>query len=228
MVLRFCLFFAGATEGAPKAWHSHDGSQSKFSYNVAWWPFQLINQYSDLNFQLINPVVQAKAHEIEGEAQSLVKVLQDESFAAGDAATAKAMKKVTAKANAFAEAKLAAVWELYYHIIVKYARYAVTTDEREVEGEDFLGQSYPAWWLTSPDVGFSSWTPTGPFIGTPEAQFSAFTALATVAPHGTFSGAFVALPLLVAMLAFSHHVGMRRGRAQGLHAASEDCYFAQP
>merc|ERR1712129_409972 len=118
------------------------------------------------------------------------------------------------------------VWELYYHIIVKYARYAVTTNESEVGGEDFFGQAYPSWWLASSEVGFSSWTRKGPFIGTPE-QFSAFTAIASVAPQGPFGGAFVMLSVLVAMLAFSHHVGMRRGRAQALQAASQDCYFAQ-
>lgn len=58
-------FFGAATSGAPKDFHSHDGYMSKFSTKVAWWAFNIVNQYSDLNFKVINQDVRKKAKEIE-------------------------------------------------------------------------------------------------------------------------------------------------------------------
>merc|ERR1712003_454074 len=60
-------FFGAASAGAPESFHSHEGYMSKFSTKVAWWAFNLVNQYSDLNFQLINTDVRKKAKQIEDE-----------------------------------------------------------------------------------------------------------------------------------------------------------------
>jgi dipeptidase len=65
-------FFGSAAEGAPESFHSHEGYMSKFSTKVAWWAFNMVNQYSDLNFKLINKDVRAKAKQIEDEGQELV------------------------------------------------------------------------------------------------------------------------------------------------------------
>merc|ERR1711937_970268 len=47
-------FFGAAAEGAPLSYHTHEGCQSKFSTKVAWWAFNIVNQYTDLNFKVIN------------------------------------------------------------------------------------------------------------------------------------------------------------------------------
>merc|ERR1711874_919060 len=65
-------FFGAATRGAPESFHSHDGYMSKFSTNVAWWAFNLVNQYTDLNFRLINTDVRKNAKQIEEEGQRAI------------------------------------------------------------------------------------------------------------------------------------------------------------
>merc|ERR1712178_315018 len=97
-------FFGAATEGAPQSFHSHDGHMSKFSTKVAWWAFNLVNQYSDLNFQLINKDVRAKAKQIEQEGQVCIATCeaaadrQKDEFAAAEA--------LTSCSNTFAEEKV--------------------------------------------------------------------------------------------------------------------------
>merc|ERR1712232_1299928 len=46
------------------------------------------------------------------------------------------------------------------HLFSKYTRFVVDYTEGN-EGR----QTYPLWWLQSPEVGFSSWTPDGPYHG---------------------------------------------------------------
>jgi len=41
-------FYGAATKGGPDSYHSRDGHMSKYSQNVAWWAFNLLNQYQDL------------------------------------------------------------------------------------------------------------------------------------------------------------------------------------
>merc|ERR1712187_142721 len=126
-------FFGAATSGAPESFHSHDGYMSKFSTKVAWWAFNLVNQYSDLNFRLINAEVQKKAHKVEAEgAEAVAKWEKEVSTMDKDAAIA----ELTKKSNAFAEAKLAEWWELAGLIFAKYGRYVVTYNESEIGGED--------------------------------------------------------------------------------------------
>lgn len=64
---------AQKTGSAPTGWHSREGGIAKFSFNVSWWAFNLINQYTDLNFQVINAEVRAKAAGLEARARSSVK-----------------------------------------------------------------------------------------------------------------------------------------------------------
>merc|ERR1711879_424189 len=167
-------FYAAALTGAPEAWHSHEGYQSKFSYKVAWWAFNLINQYQDLNFGLINKDVKSKAHAIEAEGIKLVAQWDAEvSHLSEDAA----LEELTKMSNAFAEAKLAEWWEFAGHIWAKFGRYVVTYNETEIGGEDAAGQAYPMWWLQSPDVGFLDWTRNGPYHGVPDIATAASMAL---------------------------------------------------
>jgi hypothetical protein len=221
-------FYAAALTGAPEAWHSHDGCQSKFSFKAAWWAFNLVNQYSDLNFGLINKEVKAKARTIETEAFKFVALWDREVANLSEAA---ALQELTRKSNAFAEAKLAEWWEFAGHIWAKFGRYVVTFNETEVGGEDAAGQAYPTWWLESADVGFLSWTRDGPYHGVPDMPVKAI--------EGTISKAFRADEAAIGgrwrwmacLIVISHiliaavmyFVGVQRGQ-KSIH--NLDCYVA--
>jgi len=199
-------FYGAATAGAPEAWHSHEGCQSKFSTKVAWWAFNLVNQYSDLNFRLINADVQNKAHKIEAEgAEAVANWEKEVSAMDADAAVA----ELTKRSNAFAEAKLAEWWELAGHLFAKYGRYVVTHNESEINGEEALGQAYPMWWLSSPEVGFLTWARNGPYHGVLEK------------PAGVFLVAGVGLPTMLVMagvltllvaVGVAYEAGVRKGK----------------
>merc|ERR1719382_1119513 len=77
-------FFGSAAEGAPESFHSHEGYMAKFSTKVAWWAFNMVNQYTDLNFRLINKDVRARAKQIEDEGEALVAKCTAEADGAGD------------------------------------------------------------------------------------------------------------------------------------------------
>lgn len=212
-------FFGAATEGAPEPWRSHEGYQSKFSMKVAWWAFNLVNQYSDLNFRLINQDVQAEAHKIEREGQASVTAWEQEVAGLDEEA---ALAELTRKSNKFAEAKLAQWWDLAGHIWAKYARNSVTYNESEIGGEDAFGQAYPEWWLQSPEVGFTTWTRTGPFHGVLDRPTRpAFSA------RGAATFGFACLGCLVVAVAMTlaHEAGVRKGRRC---SAPMDGYVAQP
>jgi len=66
-----------ATESAPDSYHSRAGHMSKFSNDVAFWAFSMLNQYQDLNYQLINADVQARAHQLEKEGAVAVLTWDD-------------------------------------------------------------------------------------------------------------------------------------------------------
>mmetsp|Transcript_19548 Transcript_19548/g.34504 ORF Transcript_19548/g.34504 Transcript_19548/m.34504 type:complete len:667 (+) Transcript_19548:57-2057(+) len=217
-------FFGAALSGAPEAWHSHEGCQSKFSYKVAWWAFNIINQYSDSNFGLINKEVKSKAHAIEAEGLQLVAEWEKEAFVLDEAS---ALKHLTQKSNAFAEAKLADWWELTGHLWAKFGRYVVTFNETEI-GEDALGQAYPMWWLQSADVGFLSWQANGPYHGTPDTGTTAkATALAVIPDTGTNAKATVLAVILLACLShaltasLAYFIGVHRAR---MRPPAEECY----
>merc|ERR1740138_555988 len=140
---------------------------------VAWWPFNLINQYSDLNFRVINPEVKAKAHEIEAEGRAKVAQWEREASELPEDA---ALALLTKKSNEFATEKLEDWWNFAGHIWAKFGRYVVTYNETE-EGTDAWGQIYPEWWLRNSYVGFTTWTRDGPRVG--PAKPDAFLVLST-------------------------------------------------
>ena len=68
------LPFYGASEiPAPEMYSAHGLNMSTFNTQAAWWAFNLINQYSDLNFQLINAEVRARALEMDHEATAALE-----------------------------------------------------------------------------------------------------------------------------------------------------------
>jgi len=217
-------FYGAALMGAPEAWHSHEGSQSKFSNKVAWWAFNLVNQYSDLNFGLINKEVRAKAHAIESEAFRAVALWEEQVAELSDI---EALQVLTKKSNDFAEAKLAEWWDLLPYMWAKFGRYVVTFNESEIGGEDAKGQAYPMWWLRSADVGFSSWSRDGPYHGVPD-HAAATDAVSLLVGQENRSIGFLAVALLVllshaSLAAAMYFVGLQRGRRS---MEAMDCYVS--
>jgi len=165
----FLPFYAAATAGAPESYHSHEGHMSKFSKRVAWWAYNFINQYTEINFQLINADVRRKAKEFEDEAERRIvswEAEADQLIATvhGGRGELEAMDLLTARSNQFAEEVLAKWWEFSEELISKYGRHVVTHNET-ITGVIGDAQKLPAWWLRSPEVGFSTWSPSGPYHG---------------------------------------------------------------
>ena len=151
--------FYGASVGpAPKTHAGHGLNMSTFNQNAGWWAFNLINQYSDLNFQQINQEVRGKAEMIHQEAVKAVKEWETMDLA-----------EVEKHSNAFAVKKVDEWWAFAWQLIAKYGRLVTTFNESNT-GVDYYGQMYPGWWLESPDVGFTLWSPPGPFHGIPDSS----------------------------------------------------------
>jgi dipeptidase len=214
-------FFGAATEGAPAAWHSHDGYQSKFSMKVAWWAFNIINQYSDLNFRVINPEVKTKAHKIEAHAMELVAQWEKQ---AANLSEDDAMVFLTQRSNDFATATLQEWWDFAGHLWAKFGRYVVTYNETE-HGTDALGQAYPEWWLRNPDVGFTTWARDGPHV----AVSKGWDPSQVLTPG--WSNGFLAVcvidvvVLLLLVVRQAYRAGVRKG---GREAKEELGYCAEP
>merc|ERR1712008_406623 len=211
----FLPFYASATSGAPESYHSHEGTMSKFSRKVAWWAYNFVNQYSEINFQAINGDVRSKVAELEDEAQHRILLWEaeaDKLIAArpGEAGEAAAMELLTARSNAFAEEVLARWWNFSEELITKFGRHVVTYNDSV--GGMYPGQVLPAWWLSSPEVGYTTWQVTGPFHGiliNAAAVAAAASAFAT-SPSSTLVASFAAM--MVAVAATSYQLGRRRGR----------------
>jgi len=225
-------FFGAAARGAPESFHSHEGCMSKFSDKVAWWAFNLVNQYSDINFALINRDVREKARAIEDEAEKQVQAWLAEAEMAGMApghyGELAAAELLTSRSNAFAEAKVAEWWSFAFSLFAKFGRYAVTSNE-SANGE--VLQRYPDWWIASPEVGYTLWAPQGPFHGVLASTARGFNATASmlsatagIAAPGlppAVLPAFAAAAVLVGLV--SYQLGVRRGQSH-----LEDVYLAHP
>lgn len=154
-------FFGAASDAAPASYHSREGNMSHFSTKVAFWAFALVNSYSDVNFQLINKDVLERAHKIEKEGVEAVASWEAEADTIkGDDAAAIVL--LTQRSNAFANKTVEEWWPFAFSLFAKFNRWRVTYNE-SANGEDVL--FYPEWWLRSPEVGFTSWKPHGPFHG---------------------------------------------------------------
>lgn len=196
---------------------------ANFSRSVAWWPFNLINQYSDLNFKLINADVRSKAAEVESEAARQLATWEAAADQLGGEA---GMELLTARSNAFAEAKVSQWWDYAFSLFAKYGRYAVTHNE-SANGEETV--RYPEWWAMSPEVGFATWAPGGPFHGIlMETPMSALAVTAPLLVHSRI--AVFGLLALTAMMAAAALGGFLVGLRRGLKAncCEQDVYVAQP
>lgn len=208
-------FYGAASAGAPDSFHSHRGAQSSFSSEVAWWAFSVVNQYAERNYRLINPEVRKKAHAIENKA--IADIATWELQAAATSSEDAALEHLTSRSNALAAEVVNDWWKLSEMLLGRYSRYVVTYKE----GDD-TAQEYPQWWLRSPEVGYSTWTPQGPFHGVlfPDKDtHPVAAATATGAPHRfwirNLSGPlafFGWLLTTVAVAAVTHQVGIWKGQ----------------
>jgi len=221
-------FFGAAARGAPENFHSHEGYMAKFSTKVAWWAFNMVNQYSDINFALINKDVREKAKKIEDEGERKVRAWLAEADMAAQApgryGALAAAELLTSRSNAFAEAKVAEWWSFAFSLFAKFGRYTVTHNE-SATGEEL--QRFPEWWIASPEVGYTLWAPQGPFHGVAE-QVPGAPAAALTAAHMRAEGlpppvlpVFAAAAMLVGLVGYQ--LGIRRGQGK-----LEDVYLPQP
>lgn len=215
--------FGAAVEPAPESYHNHEGHMSRFSHKTAFWAFNLVNQYQDLNFQLINADVQRRAHRIESDAQQQVALWIEEANLTHDVPSA--LKILTLHSNTFAQKAVDEHWEFAYSLFAKYGRYVVTHNE-SANGESVHGigsQEYPEWWLRSPEVGFSTWAWDGPYHGV--------TLISTALTAGRESHISVVHACLLALCAsavaagVAHRLGVRRGKRS---MEMRDYYIIQP
>lgn len=160
-------FYGAATGPAPKSFCNSELRMSVFSVDAAYWAFSIVNQYSDRNFKVINGDIRKEAFKAEEQALSQILTWEAEALhLVGDNGDIQqALQSLTDKSNEFAERKVAAWWDYAWHLIAKYGREIVTYNESEVGGTAPALWVLPEWWLRSPEVGFSSWTPQGPFHG---------------------------------------------------------------
>mmetsp|Transcript_55399 Transcript_55399/g.168381 ORF Transcript_55399/g.168381 Transcript_55399/m.168381 type:complete len:676 (-) Transcript_55399:392-2419(-) len=215
-------FFGAAAGGAPENFHSHEGYMSKFSTSVAWWAFNMINQYTDTNFQLINTEVRAKAKAIEDEGEHIVSTCLASAKGLG---SHKATEELAKCSNKFAEEKVAEWWEFAWSLFAKFGRYSITYNESATGTGSW---KYPGWWVNSVNVGYTLWSVDGPFHGIPdvpqgwEPSWNPF--------HGPFGGRaqqasstpaggpamtlLAALAASAAVGALTFQLGVRRGRHQ--------------
>jgi len=213
-------FFGSSSGSAPESFRSHDVLMSKFSTKAAWWAFNMVNQYSDLNFRLINADVRSHAQKIEEEGrQEVEKCVGKANAIASRQGETMARAYLTDCSNKFAEEKVAEWWELGWSLFAKYGRYAVTSNET---GTGEIPQQYPDWWINNVEVGFTLWSPAGPFQGSP------INAVAS-----TFRSSRVLQTSVLALLALTSFVGVasyRVGKWRGQQAAMDkgDFYVVAP
>jgi len=206
--------YGASTSIAPASYSGHSLRQSKFGKDSAWWAFNAVNQYSGINFQMINKDVREKAKVVESKACAELTRWEDEADKLENTAQ---MEYLTKKSFEFAEDVVSQWWELLWELFGKYGRLVVTNNESDI-GEYVHGpgsQELPEWWLNSPEVGYTSWTPNGPYHGFPLAKGSAseLSELADgrSATFLSFTAVFAAvlMPFLSSSIAFA--VGYRRG-----------------
>merc|ERR1712060_719247 len=193
---------------APESFTGHEIRQSKFSSKAAYWPFNLINQYSDLNFKLINADVRVHSQKIESEGRQKVEECNAKAdLAALEGGEAAASHALTECSNSFAEEKVAEWCELCWSLIAKYRSYTITSNE----SSDGVGsQRYPDWWVNSLEVGFTDWTPWGPYHG---FLFERQTPLRHAA-MASLSGVSLTslLGIVLAVVCGGYQLGLRQGR----------------
>ena len=139
--------YAGTTE-VPEAWST--GDRKNFDQSCSWWAFNLVNNYANLNWDAMYPVIRERKAEIEAkyfEEQADVDAKAMELYNAGDIDGAKAYvtEYVNNNMNQLNEDWWNFAWELLGHY---YDGMRIEEDGSSTT----LG--YPTEWLEA--VGFAS------------------------------------------------------------------------
>lgn len=223
-------FYGAATESGPSGYHSHAGTMSKFSWNVSYWPFNIIASFEDVNFRLINADVRARSHEIEQEGMQSISLWESE---VQNMESEAAMQHLTARCNAFVTSKVNEWWDFAFVLFAKFGRMVTTYNDSD-NGETAQGWLYPRWWADDLGVGYSVWTPQGPFHGMTEAQqleslrlqlSKAQEQLQLAANPMHRIASLAAVVTLAGAVAGVYTVGFRQGRRQ---SSSVEDYSACP
>jgi len=217
--------FGASTDLGPESYHSRDGYMSKFSKKVAFWAFNFVNQYQDLNFQMINADVQKRAHQIEKDAQRQVDLWSAEADKLGDDESAERL--LTDRSNAFVQKTVDEWWDFAFSLLAKFGRYVVTHNE-SANGEFVHGpgsQEYRAWWLSSPEVGFTTWTPRGPYHGVLFTTEAMLASVQTLNPMSALSAFFIALFSIASAASIAYRIGVNQGKR---NADQDNYYLVQP
>jgi dipeptidase len=205
--------FGAATEAAPESYHSRDGHMSQWSTKVAFWAFNMVNQFQDVNFQLINAQVLKRAHRVEKEATEAVALWDAEAGRAANDESAIAL--LTKRSNAFIDKTVEEWWAFAFDLIAHYNRYWVKHNE-SANGWEL--ERYPEWWLRSPEVGYTSWRPEGPYHGVPkETPFAMLESQLRVSQESSQYSTLVWCLVVAASsgltASIAHKIGLKRGKA---------------
>jgi len=124
------------------------GAPLELNFNMAWWAFNFVNNYTRLNFQLItNADIKPLQHTLESRSIDLIRNT-DEAIIGLDEKTAR--DKLTAVCMDNAEAVVKAWWQLGSEIVAKYSDGYVNLPPGEYATpsvETVRSVGYPAWWL---------------------------------------------------------------------------------
>jgi len=225
-------FYGAATRGGPECYHSHDGTMAKFSFNVAWTPFGMLNSFSEVNFGLINGHVRAQAARLEAEAMRQVEDWEKEAdwIPSPEAS----LDLLTARSNAFAEEAVKGWWKFMFDTFLRFGHDMVTFND-SATGVDYYGQRYPDWWLESRDVGYTTWSRHGdsatPDLGPPSLSAAAAggglglpSQRSAASPPAILLAVAGACASLAAVAHAAYSAGLREGRKGGV----ADVYVAYP
>jgi dipeptidase len=207
-------FYGAAAVSAPESFRSHVGTQSHFSTEAAYWAFNMVNQYSDLNFRLINGEARSKARDLDMQGAALVQSCDSQAVGASNPELAAAECS-----NAFVTQSVAHWWDFAFSLFAKYGRYAVTYSETN----ETL-QKYPEWWLRSPEVGYSFWSIFGPMTARHELTLATESTSVVESQASHVWSAFFAVFLATFTGAVGYHTGARRGNS----AKALDTYMHLP
>ncbi|CAK0799977.1 unnamed protein product, partial [Prorocentrum cordatum] len=216
-------FYGAATRGGPECYHSHDGTMAKFSFNVAWTPFGMLNSFSEVNFGLINGHVRAQAARLEAEAMRQVEDWEKEAdwIPSPEAS----LDLLTARSNAFAEEAVKGWWKFMFDTFLRFGHDMVTFND-SATGVDYYGQRYPDWWLESRDVGYTTWSRHGdsatPDLGPPSLSAAAAggglglpSQRSAASPPAILLAVAGACASLAAVAHAAYSAGLREGRKGG-------------
>lgn len=161
-------FYPASKIPPPRSFRSRLGLMSNFSMDSAWWAFNFANQYASTNFRAINADIRAKSETIERriDEQKLAwetSILNSNSNSGGSSSSI--MEQLGTRAQHLAQSVVDEWWPFAFQLMAKYGQGLVVYNETYAER-----QEYPAWWLDSRDVGFSTWQPNGPYHGVPDDE----------------------------------------------------------